>query len=121
MKKSILLFPIIIVFLFACDKKNDSKGLYCFGAGYIKYEATIGNDFDSALDSLLMVVPYDQLFYNEPYYIDPELMEKVNYPTNDRSFYMITVKDSINGLYLGSPRDVLDSKGCWYTIIWGED
>ena len=121
MKKGILVFPTIIVLLFACEEKDDSKELYSFGAGYIKYEATIGNDFDSALDSLLKVVSYDQIFQNNPYYIDSELMDRVNYPTNDRSFYMIIVKDSTNGLYLGSPRDALDSKGCWYTIIWGED
>ena len=95
--------------------------MYCFGAGNIKYEATIGYDFVSALDSLLKVVPYGQLFNNKPYYIDPELMDRVNYPSNDRYFYMITVKDSVTGQYLASPGNVLDTKGCWYKIIWGED
>ena len=107
--------------LVACEEKDDSKGLYCFGGGYIKYEATISYDFNSALDSLLTIVPYDQLFLDEPYYIDPEHMNRVNYPTDDRSFHMITVMDSINGLYLSSPRDVIDSKCCWYTIIWNKD
>lgn len=124
MKKSIFFFLVIISFIVACERNDDSNGtngIYGFGAGNIKYMSTIGHDFDSALDSLLMVVSYDQLFQDKPYYIDPELLDGVNYPTDDRSFYMITVKDSINGLYLCSPSDVLDTKGCWYKISWAED
>ncbi|MCR4829360.1 MAG: hypothetical protein K5864_07860 [Bacteroidales bacterium] len=121
MRKNIFFFLVITSIIVACESDDDSNGIYSFGAGYIKYEATIGHDFDSALDSLLMVVPYDQLFNSVPYYIDPEPLDRVNYPTNDRSFYMITVKDSMNGLYLCSPSNVLDTKGDWYKIVWGED
>lgn len=124
MKKSMIFFLAVISLLVSCERNDDSNGnngIYCFGAGFIKYNATIGHDFDTALDSLQKMVSYDRLFQDKPYYIDPELMDRVNYPTNDRSFYMITVKDSINGLYLCSPSNVLDTKGCWYKIIWGED
>ena len=55
MKKTILLFVATIVLYAACEKKDDPKGINSFGAGYIKYEATIDHDFESALDSLLKV------------------------------------------------------------------
>ena len=47
--------------------------------------------------------------------------DRIDYPSNDRDFYMIKVKDSITGLSLSSPGNVLDTKGDWYKIIWDED
>ena len=122
MKKAILLSLSAIVLFAACERNDGSKRIYNFGAGYIKYEATIGNDFESALDSLIKVIPFNRL-YDRPYYIDPEVMnrDRIDYPSNDREFYMIIVRDSITGLNLSSPSNVLDTKGDWYKIIWGED
>ena len=117
MKRAIILLIATVALFAACERNDDSKGIYCFGAGYIKYEATIGYDFDSALDSLLTVIVYRP---NEPYIIVPEPIEVV-YPTNDREFYWIAFKDTADRLYLGSPMDVIDTKGDWYRIIWGED
>ena len=122
MKKAILLFIATTVLYAACEKNDDSKRIYSFGAGYIKYEATIGCDFESALDSLIKVIPFNRL-YDRPYYIDPEIMnrDRIDYSSNDRDFYMIKVKDSITGLSLSSPGNVLDTKGDWSKIIWDED
>ena len=122
MKKAIILLISTVALFAACDRNDDSKGVYYFGAGYIKYEATIGYDFESALDSLIKVIPFNRL-YDRPYYIDPEIMnrDRIDYPSNDRDFYMIKVKDSITGLSLSSPGNVLDTKGDWYKIIWDED
>ena len=122
MKKAIILLISTVALFAACDRNDDSKGIYYFGAGYIKYEATIGYDFESALDSLVKVIPFNRL-YDRPYYIDPEIMnrDRIDYPSNDRDFYMIKVKDSITGLSLSSPGNVLDTKDDWYKIIWDED
>ena len=117
MKKAIILLISTVALFAACERNDDSIGIYYFGAGYIKYEATIGYDFDSALDSLLTVIVYRP---NEPYIIVSEPIEVV-YPTNDREFYWIAFKDTADRLYLGSPMDVIDTKGSWYRIIWGED
>ena len=122
MKKAIILLISTVALFAACDRNDDSKGIYYFGAGYIKYEATIGYDFECALDSLIKVIPFNRL-YDRPYYIDPEIMnrDRIDYTSNDRDFYMIMVKDSITGLSLSSPGNVLDTKGDWYKIIWDED
>ena len=117
MKKIIILLIFSFLLFTGCEKEKCGDGCYTFGAGYIKYEATIGYDFDSALDSLLTVIVYRP---NEPYIIVPEPIEVV-YPTNDREFYWIAFKDTADRLYLGSPMDVIDTKGNWYRIIWGED
>lgn len=117
MKKAIILLITTVALFAACERNDDSKGIYRFGAGYIKFEATIGYDFDSALDSLMKVIVFRP---NEPYKVVPEPLD-VEYPTNDREFYWIAFKDTADRFYLGSPMDVLDTKGDWYKIIWDED
>ena len=116
--KRIILFSVSLLIMFAaCEKPEKQKGLYLCDVGYIRYEATIGDDFDSALDSLLKKIVYRPA---EPYIVVPEPINVV-YPTNDRSFYLIAFKDTVDRVYLQSPMDVLDTKGCWYSVIWGED
>ena len=114
MKKNILVVVSLLSVCIACEKQ---EGIYYCSVGQIKYEATIGYDFDSALDSLLKVIDFRP---NEPYIIVSEPLD-VEYPVNDREFYWIAFKDTANRLYLGSPMDALDTKGNWYRIIWGED
>ena len=114
MKKNILLSVALLVLFAGCEKQ---ERIYRCDVGYIKYEATIGLDFDSALDSLLKVIVYRP---NEPYIVVPEPLNVV-YPTNDREFYWIAFKDTVDRLYLGSPMDVLDTKGNWYKIVWDKD
>ena len=114
MKKNVLLSISLLVLFAACEKQ---ERIYKCDVGYINYEATLGHDFDSALDSLLTVIVYRP---NEPYIIVSEPIDVV-YPTNDRVFYWIAFKNTADGMYLGSPMDVIDTKGDWYKIIWGED
>ena len=108
----------MILFLFSlvvsCER-DDNK--YKCDIGFITYQATIGYDYSSALDSLLKM---DILLPDAPYVIEPEQI-RVEYPIDDRDFYMISFKDKPNGINLQSPMDVIDTKGCWYKIIWGED
>ena len=117
MKKAIILLIATVALFADCEKKETPKRMYSFDAGNIKYEATIGCDFESALDSLLRVIVFRP---NEPYIVVHEPLDVV-YPANDRNFYWIAFKDTANRLYLGSPMDVIDTKGDWYKIIWGED
>lgn len=67
---------------------------------YIKYEATIGHDFESALDSLLKVKNFRP---NEPYIVVPEPLDVV-YPTYDREFF---------GLHSWTPQI-----GCIWGLQW---
>ena len=119
MKKITLLLSIVL--FLACGKDDAQDGVYAFGAGYLEYEATIGNDLDSALDSLLKVVPYDDMYSGSPYLIETEKMDRVDYLSDDRDFYMVKVMDSITGYILGSPSNAIDTKGSWYRIFWTED
>ena len=114
MKKIIPILVTLFAVFVACEKQEE---IYKCSVGHIKYEASLGYDFDSALDSLLKVIIYRP---NEPYIIVSEPLD-VEYPVNDREFYWIAFKDTANRIYLGSPMDVLDTKGDWYKIIWGED
>lgn len=114
MKKNILLSIFLLVLFAACEKQ---ERIYKCDAGYIKYEATIGYNFDSALDSLLTVIAYRP---DEPYIIVAEPFDVV-YPTNDREFFLIAFKDTADWLYLSSPNNVLDTKGDWYKVIWAKD
>lgn len=117
MKQFFLLLVFSFLFFTGCKKEKCGEGCYKWGGGYIKYNATIGCDFESALDSLLRVIVFRP---NEPYIVVHEPLDVV-YPANDRNFYWIAFKDTANRLYLGSPMDVIDTKGDWYKIIWGED
>lgn len=117
MKQFFLLLVFSFLFFTGCKKEKCGEGCYKWGGGYIKYNATIGCDFESALDSLLRVIVFRP---TEPYIVVHEPLDVV-YPANDRNFYWIAFKDTANRLYLGSPMDVIDTKGDWYKIIWGED
>ena len=117
MNRTITLLASLAVLFAACEKPDKQECVYSCDVGHIKYEATIGYSFASALDSLSSLVAYT---HNEPYILVPEPLA-VAYPTNDREFYWIAVKDTANSSYLESPMDVLDTKGDWYKIIWGND
>lgn len=91
------------------------------GRGIYKYNATLGFDFDSALDSLIIVKYSKRSYNNTPYYLEPELMRGMVYPYDEREFYMIKVMDSTTQYILASPVDVLDTKGDWYYLVWPED
>ena len=121
MKKIVILFFLSFFFFTGCKKEECGDGCYTWGGGYIKYNATLGFDFDSALDSLIIVKYSKRSYNNTPYYLEPELMRGVVYPYDEREFYMIKVMDSTTQYILASPVDVLDTKGDWYYLVWPED
>ena len=109
------------LFFVGCEKEECGEGCYTWDGGYIKYKATIGYDFDSAFDSLIIAKYTNRSFNGTPYYLEPELMQGVEYPYDERDFYMIKVMDSTTRIILASPVDVLDTKGCWYDLVWYDD
>jgi len=122
MKKTIIYLISFFLFFVACKKEKCNDGCYSWsGGGYIKYKATIGYNFESAFDSLISMKYLNCTYNDKPHYIESEQMDGVNYPYDNRTFYMIKVIDSTTGYILASPVDALDTKGCWYTIIWYED
>ena len=113
------IIPLIISFflLESCCENEEKPIIYWSNVGQIQYKSTIGFDFDSALDSLLKVKVFRPV---EPYIIIPEPIVVYN-STDERDFLLITFKDTNNYMYLASPSDVLDTKGCWYKTIQPED
>ena len=117
----ILLFGLAV--LFSCESTDDDangvtdNGTYKCDVGYITLRARIGEDLDSALDSLLKV---KTVLSDTPYVVVPEALN-VEYIADDRCFYTITFKREENGANLQSPSDVLDTKGNWYLLSWLED
>ena len=95
--------------------------LFFYRTPIIKYNATIGCDFESALDSLIIIKYTNRSYNGTPYYLEPELMREVVFPYDDRDFYIITVMDSITQNVLAATADVLDTKGDWYYLDWPED
>jgi hypothetical protein len=106
-----ILFSILFVILFvACDKNGESlpdltkikiKERPCELLGYV---GKIGNDFDSALDSL-------RKLKNISSEIIKESLE-VLFDYDNRQFWSITYDDC--GMYT----DVLDTKGNYYLRSW---
>lgn len=121
MKKIFILLIFSFLFLAGCMKKECGDGCYTWGGGYIKYNATIGFDFNSAFDSLKIAKYANRSYNGRPYYLEPELMREVVFPYDDRDFYIITVMDSITQNVLAATDDVLDTKGDWYYLDWPED
>lgn len=125
MKKTITLAVLTTLFFFSCGKPDQTTpptitepaATYRCECGNVVYIAQIGDDFDSALDSLLKVIP---VLPNRPYSVVPQEI-RVDYPYDDRKFYAIAFRDGPEGMYLQSLFDVLDTKGCWYYIDWLED
>ena len=104
---------LLLFFTVSCEKDELPVERYYCDAGYIEYKATIGYDFASALDSLLKIIRLP----HEPYIVKTGQIG-VDYPTADRDFYWVAFKDTADWLFLGSPMDVLDTKGCWYILDW---
>ncbi len=120
MKKTLFATILLLLLLSACGKEEVQKvkinfeipGWYRASDGHLKYLATIGHDFDSALDSLKKIRPV----YNNHFLIFEST--RVDYPTDDRSFYEIFYTDDTTGVILDvrGYSDVLDTKGDWYTL-----
>ena len=99
---------------------NDNKTFnIIYGAcGSIMYDSRFGNDFDSALDSL---IKHNELFIGgREYYIEKEMMT-IDFNYDDRTFYSIGFIDNVQNFHIFALTDVLDSNGNYFVILWCED
>jgi hypothetical protein len=93
-------------------------GPFC---GSITYRDRIGNDLNSAIDSLvkLRILLLEGLTAEE-YYIDKEMIT-VDFNYDDRKFYSIGFRRKNNDMYIFSISDVIDSNGNCFNILWCDD
>jgi hypothetical protein len=124
--KGSLLF-LLSLFLFACESKETPeegpatyKVLHGGPCGSIIYSASLGNDYDSALEEVVklyksVLSPYEP----DSYYIDAEIIT-VDFTDDDRLFYYVTFRDRRNDHSISSGT-VLDSYGNHYGILWCDD
>ncbi len=98
-------------------EENNTFDIIIGPCGTIKYCDRIGNDYKSALDSLLKIRKPNLI---EEYYLDEKSIT-VKFNVDDRSFTSIAFRRVKNDHYLFSITDVLDGKGNYYIIFWCED
>ena len=87
----------------------------------IFYTNRLGNEFDSALDSLIRLREPEIMNHRpkvESYYIEKTMMN-IDFDYDDRKFYLIEFIDSIRDYPVVI--DVIDSRGNCYAIIFCED
>jgi hypothetical protein len=75
----------------------------------------IGNDFNSALDSLMIL--HQQFLNGNQYYVEVDTL-KIDFDSDKREFMNIVFKDAWNNRSFLS--DVIDSYGYIYRIIDGD-
>ena len=86
--------------------------------GSIMYDSRFGNDFDSALDSL---IKHNELFIGgREYYIEKEKMT-IDFNYDNRDFYSISFIDKVQNFHIFSLSDVIDNNGNHFFILWCED
>ncbi len=120
MKRGI--FILLVVFFTACGKNSEKTYKVTEGiCGSIAYNSKIGDDLNSALDSLTKLSePLLEGMTVEEYYIEQEAI-LVEYIYDDRKFYAISYKRRIDNIHVFATSSVIDSKGCYYNIIWCKD
>lgn len=97
------------------------------GGSYILYQSRIGNDFDSALDSLinsyeplLKTLVTEGHYSGEGFNIVKERIN-VNFSYDNRAFVFLTFIDKANIYQYLFTGDVIDEKGNFYRLIECED
>ena len=97
------------------------------GKKRIKYQCRIGNDFDSALDSLirryepiLETLAKEEHYSGKGYIIDKEKIN-VNFSYDNRAFVLLTFIDKANIYQYLFTSDVIDENGNYYRVNWPED
>ena len=135
MKHLFSIFSFFVIFstcFIACDKnstddklnltKGQSFKVIHGACGSIVYQEKIGNDFDSALDSVIKL--REPMVIAEPwveeYYVEKGIMT-IDFVYDDREFYSIGFIDKVKNLHIFSLTDVIDSKGNYYCIRWCDD
>ena len=102
---------------------NNNKTFRVKG-GTITYICRIGNDFESALDSLIRerepLLTGQPAYSGQGYDIDKEKI-KVDFSYDSREFILLTFIDKANIYNLLCTGDVIDEKGNYFRFIWLED
>lgn len=142
MKKIILTILFAALFV-ACDSDDNpvispnveiqeeqifsENKTFTIGGGTIVYQSRIGDDFDSALDSLLnRYEPILNTLATEGHYsgeglnIDKKKLN-VDFSYDNRAFVLLTITDNANIYNVLFTGDVIDEKGNHFVIIWPED
>jgi hypothetical protein len=115
--------------LLNCERGSDEDKIeytILSGAcGTISLDSKIGNDFFSALDSLITLRESSLTggcpgapCYN--YYIDTDTLG-IDYDSDNREFIGIIFKDISSDLPIFAMSDVIDTYGNYYTINWCDD
>lgn len=107
---------------------NDNKTFRVNKSGAkITYLCRIGNDFESALDSLirkyeplLTTLATEGHYSGQGYNIDKKKIN-VDFSYDSREFILLTFIDKANIYNLLCTGDVIDEKGNYFGIIWPED
>ena len=100
---------------------------FTIGGGTIIYKSRIGDDFDSALDSLLnRYEPILNTLATEGHYSGEGLIidkKKINvdFSYDNRAFVLLTFIDKANIYQYLFTGDVIDEKGNYFRVIWGKD
>ena len=97
------------------------------GGSYILYQSKIGNDYESALDSLinkyepvLKILATEGHYSGEGFNIDKEKVN-VNFSYDSREFILLTFTDKANIYQILFSHDVVDEKGNYFRLIECED
>ena len=96
------------------------------GCSSIMYLGKIGNDFESALDSLtrkrepMLNALAKMGSYSGEYTIDKKKID-VDFSYDSRDFILLTFIDKTNNFPIFSSVDVIDEKGNYFGLIWPED
>ena len=96
------------------------------GGSSIMYLGKIGNDFESALDSLtrkrepMLNALAKMGSYSGEYNIDKKKID-VDFSYDSRDFILLTFIDKTNNFPIFSSVDVIDEKGNYFGLIWPED
>jgi len=127
--KQIVLF-LFLAFLFVnCNRQCGCIGDYTVNDNpciCIKFKGSIGDDFDSALDSLarqykskLIELETSGYYSGKGYFIERERIN-IDFTDDDRAFFYLGFMDSvITYRCLICNHDVLDDKGNYYVYING--
>ena len=105
---------------------NENKTFTCSG-GSIEYQGRIGNDFDSALDSLIRrYEPILNTLATEGHYSGEGLnIDKakinVDFSYDNRAFFLLTISDKANIYNCLFTGNVIDERGNYFRVRWPDD
>lgn len=131
--KQLIIFILTIVLILSCknnievSEPNSTKIPIVNMCGTIEYKEKIGNDFDSALDSLIKkyepawnILVTEGHYSGKGYNIDEKIID-VDYNYDNRKFIFITFTDKANDYNILNANDIIDDKGNHYWYVACED